>query len=487
MTMENNRADNAATGKKRGWAVAVVLAVLTGALPSVFLYAQNAYEVALSEVLLPLGVSVALSLACLLVCRLVLRDWSAAALLAAGLTALFLNFNFIMQLVDAVLPEARVRAYYLAAVPFVAAVLAAVLLLRHKPAVLQAVPKILCIALAAIFAVNIVTAVPNATRRLNAASFTAENGGDARADLPNLYYIVTDEYASFQELTKYYGYDNSGFHDFLTERGFCVSDESYNHVANTMRNMADNMQLQQVTTDDMVYADYVELFNNAPLYGILQQRGYALWQLGDLYPLPKLLEQTFAAADGGATTMNGETAADILLGNSMLMPLKSMLYWKQFRENGDMALFDYLDDPAHYDAAGGRAIFFYICSPHPPFYYRADGSAEEDEAKWTDWIDKSCYLGQLQYITVRLERSIDTILQNDPNAIILVQSDHGLRYHEDSERPHQFSIDQWDQDRILNALYFGGKAVDIHGQSGYNTWRTVLTELGLDYPLLPES
>ncbi len=467
--------------------VPLILSVLIGAMPSLFLYAQNAFELALIDVLLPMGASIALSVLCLLGCRALFKSWNFAALLTAVGMGVFLNFQYIRKLVDAILPDPRVRAYYIAAILLLIPVCALLLCIKKKRGLIEALPRLLLIGVAVVLGVNVITAVPGASRRLSAQSFQADNAGAAKAELPNLYYIVTDEYASFQELEKYYDFDNSAFHDFLTARGFCVSDESYNHVANTMRNMADTMQLAQVTTDDMEYADYVDLFNNAPLYGILQDAGYSLWQLGNLYPLPKLLEQTFSALDTDAKTMNGESAVDILLDNSMLMPIRSILYWNKIEANGDMALFDYLDDPANYSQRQNRAIFFYICSPHPPFYYAADGTEIEDEARWTDWVDKSCYLGQLQYITTRLETSINSILEHDPDAIILLQSDHGLRYHEDSDRPHSFSIDIDDQRRILNALYFGGKAVDIDGLSGYNTWRTVLNELGFDYPLLPES
>jgi hypothetical protein len=471
---------------KNSWFPPALLTLLASILPSFYLYANNAFEVPLKDVALPMAISAAMGLLLFWVLFAIFKNPALAGLIASLCMTLFLNFNFIVFLVDLVVKGVRVRVYYFTAVGILLLLLA-LLLLIHKKGWSVLLSRFFLIVCGVMLALNVVTAVPQASRRLNATSFAVSDQAKKQdKTLPNLYYLIADEYASFQEIQKYYGYDNSAFHRFLTQRGFCVSDESYNHGGGTMQNMADNVNLAQVASNSMEYADYVELFNNGILYGELENLGYDLSQLGSLYPLPKLLMEDSFSIAGDATTMNGESAAEILLGNSMLMPLKTMLYWRTINASGDLAVFDYLEDPAHYENVRNRAVFLYICSPHPPFYYEADGTEIEDSEKWTDWADTSLYLGQFQYITTRLEKTISAILENDPNAIILLQSDHGLRYHEDSDRPHTFMIEEKDQRRILNALYFCGEKVDITGLSGYNTWRTVLSRLGLPYPVLSE-
>ena len=463
----------------------LLLVALCCALPSLFLYCNNAYEVPFTDVLLPLAVSVLLGVICFFVLCLVVKQAPFAALLSVVCMGLFLNFNFVVALVDALFSGVRVRVYYIAAAVVGAALIAALLPLRKKAAAAEIVGRLALIAVSVILAINIVTAVPNVVKRLNATAYSVSGAADTQRRLPNLYYFIVDEYASFSEMERYYDYDNSEFHGFLTDAGFNVSDNSFNRGGGTIQNMADNMNLGPVATDEMTLAEYAELFNNGSLYGILEGMGYALYQLGSLYPLPKLLEKPSFLLQSDAATMNGETALEILVTNSMLMPLPTMLYWRRVGASGDMAAFDWLDDPAHYNVESNRAIFLYACCPHPPFYYGADGSPV-DAANWENWTDLSYYRDQYIYITKRMQKTVSTILEHDPNAVILLQSDHGLRYHADSEKPHPFWIETDDQRQIFNALYVGGKPVDITGLSGYNTWRALLNALGEDYPLLPE-
>ncbi len=467
-------------------ALPVLLVVLVSALPALYLFCNNAYELRLADVLLPLGVSVALGLVALLLVWLITRDVAFSALLTGCGMALFLNFNFIVALVDRVAPGARVRVYYIVAAAVGVVLLFVLLRLRKKEGLCAIIMNLMCIAAVVVLAMNVITAVPDVIARRSEKKFVASApAADKDAALPNIYYLIADEYASFTEIEKYYGYDNSAFADALTELGFCVSDTSYNRGGGTIQNMADTVNLAPVTTDAMTYAEYMELFNNGALYGVLEGMGYTLRQLGSLYPLPKLLEQETFALDSEAATMNGESATEILLNNSMLMPVQTIMYWRMVQDEGDLAVFNYLDDAENYEGTGGHATFLYICSPHPPFYYDADGNSVDAE-NWTNWEDTHYYLDQYIYITKRLLQTAKNIVANDRNAIILIQSDHGLRYHEDSDKPHTFWIDTEDQRRILNALYVGGKPVDITGLSGYNTWRVILSVLGEAYPTLPE-
>lgn len=463
----------------------IALVGLWCALPSLFLYCNNAYEVPFADVLIPLAASVLLGMACFLVLGRLIPSPGLASLVTLVCMGLFLNFNYVVLLTDRLFPSVRVRVYYLVAAVACAALLAALLPLKKRPALADVLCNLALLALGVVLLINVITAVPGAAKRLRATSFASSGAADTGRTLPNLYYVLVDEYASFSEMERYYDFDNAAFHDFLTQRGFCVSDSSFNRGGGTMQNMADTVSLAPVSREGMSLAEYTELFNNGALYGALEDMGYDLYQLGAFYPLPKLLEKSSLLHTGGAATMNGETAFEILVTHSMLMPLPTMLYWRRVGASGDMAGFDYLEDEANYTVPNNRAIFLYACCPHPPFYYDAEGNAVEPE-NWENWADLRFYRDQYRYITLRLTNTVNTILAQDPEAVILLQSDHGLRYHADSSMPHTFWIEPAYQRQIFNALYVGGRFVDITGLSGYNTWRALLHALGGDYPILPE-
>ena len=49
----------------------------------------------------------------------------------------------------------------------------------------------------------------------------------------------------------------------------------------------------------------------------------------------------------GVATMNGETALEILITNSMLMPLPTMLYWDRVGGKGEVIALEWLEQPEH--------------------------------------------------------------------------------------------------------------------------------------------
>ena len=138
---------------------------------------------------------------------------------------------------------------------------------------------------------------------------------------------------------------------------------------------------------------------------------------------------------------------------------------------------------AHTD--GPTLTLGYVQCPHTYFYYDADGR-RFDAAHGVDWADPQYYLGYLQYANSRILGAVDQILEHDPTAVIILQSDHGARttYHQETQGLIEESSaeDVMFQKNILNCVYLGGKFLDISGLSGINTLRTVLnTVYGTDY------
>ena len=123
----------------------------------------------------------------------------------------------------------------------------------------------------------------------------------------------------------------------------------------------------------------------------------------------------------------------------------------------------------------------YVSCPHPPFVINEEGGAV-DYRNTSNWADKSLYLNQLKYVNACMENAVDGILQNDRNAIIIIQSDHGVRYPyhmmECYGTPeYDATIETPYMQNILNCVYYQGKEMDIEGKSGINTLRIVLNEI----------
>lgn len=123
----------------------------------------------------------------------------------------------------------------------------------------------------------------------------------------------------------------------------------------------------------------------------------------------------------------------------------------------------------------------YIQCPHSPTMVGPHGEHLPFEYGW-NWMDHSLYLGQVEFINGYILELADTIMKHDPDAVIILQSDHGNRY-----AIHMMQMDQWDtydpiahnplMQNILNCVYYKGQAFPIEGETGINTLRMVFREV----------
>lgn len=114
----------------------------------------------------------------------------------------------------------------------------------------------------------------------------------------------------------------------------------------------------------------------------------------------------------------------------------------------------------------GNPIFVYahFLIPHPPFLFNAEGVVEIPPKKF-DLRDNSAfieldsrsnyvegYCNQVNFVNKRITEIANRLIQDSPDAIIIIQGDHGPGadfYQEDFEKSN---IDQ--KFHILNAIYF---------------------------------
>ena len=85
---------------------------------------------------------------------------------------------------------------------------------------------------------------------------------------------------------------------------------------------------------------------------------------------------------------------------------------------------------------------------------------------------------------------MDNLIAQDPNAVIILQSDHGARYPAQmfvgfGSPPLDQTVENPYMQNILNCVYVGGRSLEIEGLTGINTLRTVLnSEFGTELPML---
>lgn len=465
--------------------------VLVCLYPCLFQFATNAPESVLLDGALFFGIFLGLGLLVLLGSFLILRKWGAAGLFADLTMLVVMNGGLLIRAVRKVLPALQARYPLLV---LLLALLAALVLLKRKGWNCQ-VP---CILMALVFGVlsgvSLAMGAPailGELRQNQAREDSLRQRAEAADEIgrrPNVYYYLYDEYGGPENLRYYYDYDNSAFYQALEERGFSCSADSYNTESCATVQLVPNLY-------DLSY-DLPPYFNSGDgvppkLYQLFLDRGYQVNLIS---------HNDFLDTDGASSLTDAQQEDSIcvyLYQNSLLnwTPLaRFVTELPQLRtlagaETMVQEVLGYLESAWEYTGTTPTLTLGYVQLPHTWFLYDKDGNLQPED-QWLNWKDPQYYLGQLEYTNQRILDQVDSILAHDPEAIIILQSDHGARkgYHMEElyGGPYDPETETIHQQNILNCVYLGGEAVDISGLSGINTLRTVLNQtFGMDYEMLP--
>lgn len=460
----------------RAGVLGALLTVLAANYLPLFMYFTNADEVAFREILPLVGIFSGLSLLLYAAFLLLARSpWKAAV--AAALGALIATNYAYIEKVFFLLPIHLRYWHVVALVVFLFAHLAYFIIKKLSADHAQTGGQVLLIVLAGLLAVNLITAVPAIVGKMSVSmqSRASQNdtadpttGDDA---LPNIYYFIFDEFSSKATMEKCYGYSNDTLFQALEEMGFTVSYDSHNMSHSTITVTTNYINYDYLVTDGDSQALKIDIRRDNATAKLMQQHGYQLRFLGAGAGVGDfgIAENTILATNTNATTVGGTTLYDMILERTLVYPFidatgKNNVVADQINE-----VFQYFSVPGNYPTEQPTYTLVYVESPHEPFLFTADGAAVNPK-NYRNWSDPDYYLGQYMYISRKMEEAVRQIIAHDPEAVIILQSDHSARWAP--------SVETSDMSSILNAIYYRGDVFDdFLGKSGVNTLRALYSKL----------
>jgi len=346
-----------------------------------------------------------------------------------------------------------------------------------------------------------------------AAPLTAHPGAS-----PNIYYIILDGHGRQDMLQQLYGYDESGFINFLKAKGFFVADSSHSNYMKTVLSLSSSLNLQYLDTigipNDSTAADWTWLdgkVKDSRVRALLAQQGYKFVSFNnDFQTAPADADiyynyDTIANAADTKSVLGISEIDQMFLSSTMGHVIIDLGWLSKTTDNQQADKFHYLqvkyifttlsETPA---LPGRNFIFAHILSPHPPFIFNPDGSFKVDPFPFS-WNDGSDYLGtvrqyingyndQVEYVDHAAENLITNILSRSTTPpIIIIQGDHGPGAYLDWNSVEKSNLDE--RLSILNAYYFPGNHSDTLYASitPVNSFRVLLSEyFGMTLPLLPD-
>lgn len=468
--------------KKTG--LPVLSMVLVCFYPCAFLFFQNAGEARAVDMLPFFGIFLLTAAGIFLIADVILRNVGRAAVLTDLAMLAVINFTMICNGIKKVFPGFRDKILLIAVIVVLAGLL--VLFWKKKPNV-----TVVCGLVALMFGgmtlVNFTTALPTL---IAAASYQREEipveagirdlkfSGESR----NVYYMIFDEYGGPENLMHFYEEDNETFLGALEERGFSASRSSKNTESPWTVTLVPNMMnLNYVTSDDIPINNRLEWLEDPVLYQLFRNNGYQI----------NLVNQEGFLGETGCRVLNrrqtGETISVYLYENSIfcLLPKLKWVIEEQVLHRGENGPLRSLEEAAAamescWEAAqdGPTLTVVYLTAPHAPFLFDETGAMTAPEDHY-NWEKPELYLAKLQYINAAILRTVDNIQTHDPEAVILLQADHGARIP--GHLVEQFGGPWFDteveipfMENVLNCAYVPERIVDVEGETCINTTRKVL-------------
>lgn len=463
--------------------------------PCAFLFFQNAGEARSRDMLPFFGIFLLTAALIFLVADLMLRNVSRAALLTDLAMLVVIHFNMICTALKKLLPG--FRDMMLLALCAAALLLLLVLMMKKKPN-MTVLCGLISLAFGAMLLIGGITAAP---ALISAARYQRQelpedlSGQVFSGEKRNVYYMIFDEYPGPESLSRYYDTDNEAVFTALEQRGFSVSRTSRNRESCwTVTLIPDMLNLNYVTNDQVEINNRLEWLEKPALYQLFWNNGYEV----------NLVNHEDFLNDAGCNLLTRnqtqETISVYLYQNSIfcLIPgLKGEIEARVLHsgpngkvlalENACSAMIDCWEAARN----GSTLTVCYLAVPHAPFLFHRDGSLTTPE-EYYDWQQPELYLTKLQYISEKLLEAMDGIQKNDPEAVIILQGDHGARtpghlvnefggpwFDTEAEIPYM--------ENVLNCVYVPGQTVDIRGDSCINSLRKTLDQtFGLSLGTLPE-
>jgi hypothetical protein len=248
---------------------------------------------------------------------------------------------------------------------------------------------------------------------------------------PNVYVILLDGYPRQDSLIDYFDFDNRPFLEALADRGFDVAEQSSSPYQSTIMVVPTMMHMRPLEellgapwdASDTQHRHLWQLLNQAPVHDAYQSAGYTTYSI-----VSSAEALDWRTADVVLESPWPSRFEDYLVGYGILRPIVPF---------AAMDRAEILDAFTHLESSVGtsrRFVFAHIMSPHNPYVFAADGGpAERCGHECANHVGPpnpmlaDRFLGQLRWLNGRVIEAVDHIVDADPEAIVILFSDHGLR------------------------------------------------------------
>ncbi len=491
-----------ATGKKRSQRIIAYHPFLFSVYPVLFLFARNIDELGIADLVRPIIAVVVLAFVTLTLTHIVVGRREKASLIASVLLLMVFMYGHVLEGVRGKTLAGYVVGKGAVIMPlWVLTTVAVVVFVWRAKDELLAVSRLanslsLLLVILQLSQICVAYAKPGRSTSYLWNHYVERSLSGTGAlrladnnEMPDIYYIVLDEYAREDAIRTYFGYDNSSFVDFLSKKGFYVADGSTSNYITTYSSLSSSLNLDHISR----LAEDAGVVVNQRLYGCMIQDARVIHLL-------KRAGYKFVFFPSGFCMTNRNPNADVTMAGSglRLSEFERVLFDTTMARHLNPAYRNYRDNILYAFEALPRVAemkeptftFAHITMPHRPYLFDRQGKPLPTRFVHKTAMTKDeytdLYLGQLVYLNQRMRTVITDILaKSDTPPIIIVQGDHGMKMSVEGGASPSDELKKC----ILNAYYLprDGKKLLYSTISPVNTFRIVFNlYLGGDFDLVDD-
>jgi hypothetical protein len=279
---------------------------------------------------------------------------------------------------------------------------------------------------------------------------TAERGTPVAA-APNMYFVLLDGYPRADSLQAL-GIDNRAFIGELEERGFTTAKASHTNYHQTQLTLlsmfngqyvADLPELSNPPTDRAAELRFINrAMGGTRLLDDLRSDGYAIIESPSAYGATTIFTADQLMRADGFNHFDHLLVVHTFLGE--LLSIVSPDLVDGWLREAVLAPMKDVASIAAGDDWGRKFMLAHVLSPHVPFLFDATGADPHVKACYAAgcsvWTAQTQVLGlsaadyrrllegQIRFLNAKILEMVDRVTADDPNAVIVLFGDHGLRF-----------------------------------------------------------
>ena len=436
----------------------LIFPLLLSFFPGWILILKNYDELILDDLLITLSIIGITFVFWIIVKKIIRSDHKSSLIIGTGV-AFFFYFGYVQDALKGImvfgLPVDKTSI--LATISIISFIILTICILRSKRS-LESPLKIMNVVTITILIVVVVPLmIPN--------SF---------ATTPNVYHIILDEYTDNEILNKKFGYDNTEFLNFLEKNKFHIPDKIFSTSPSTTHELNAILNMKYPEKFGWVSENY-ESMNNNVVMSIFSENDYTIIETNSM-----MRYKNFSDVDQKLcydTNFINSEFLDQILNKSIIRYFMEKHQENTRRDTVRCAFNELSEIPLKID--NPTYVFSHLYVPHPPFLFGENGENitpnHRDISGLQSWENPDGYVNQLIYATTEISDVVESIIENDPSAIIIVQGDTGTLTGIDHDSEKTFN-DVYQSRSILYAIRIPGN-VDLQEINPVNTYRIIFNHI----------